>query len=123
VSIKGKARAPEGPAGDKAEQYAEGGGLVFAEFYEQWSAAVYRYLVHLVGNSGAADDLFQETWASALEHHHQLRDPKLFAVWIFRIARNAAFNEMRKSRRKCQVWILSNLAAPEDEDQGDPFDR
>jgi RNA polymerase sigma-70 factor (ECF subfamily) len=101
----------------------ESDGRVFAEYYEQWSGAVYRYLVHLVGRTGEADDLFQETWAKALERRDQLRDPKLFSVWIFRIARNLAFNEMRKSRRKGQVWILSNLANPQDEETEDLLDR
>lgn len=95
---------------------------MFVELYEQWSAAVYRYLAHLAGRA-SADDLFQETWAKALEHRDQLRDPQSFATWIFRIARNVAFNEMRKSRRKGQVWILSNLAHPDDEEGESLFDR
>lgn len=70
-----------------------------------------------------ADDLFQDTWAKALEHREQLRDEKLFSTWIFRIARNLAFNEMRKNRRKGQVWILSNLAAPDETEETDLFDR
>lgn len=96
---------------------------MFVEFYEQWSAPVYRYLVHLVGRSGTADDLFQDTWAKALEHRDQLREPKAFATWIFRIARNLAFNEMRKSHRKGQVWILSNLATSDEEEGESLFDR
>ena len=105
------------------------GSREFIGHYEQWSGAVYRYLVHLIGSGGEADDLFQDTWARAFKLRHQLRDPKLFSVWIFRIARNLAFNEMRKSRRKGQVWILSNLssvggrAMTQDENEENPLDR
>jgi RNA polymerase sigma-70 factor (ECF subfamily) len=57
-----------------------------------------------------------------MQRREQLRDHERFGPWIFRIARNLAFNEMRKSRRKARVWILSNLAW-EGEESECLFDR
>lgn len=110
-------------ANDNPGHQGRDAALGFTASYEQWSGPVYRYLVHLIGRRGEADDLFQDTWAKAFELRHQLRDPKLFGMWIFRIARNLAFNEMRKSRRKGQVWILSNLAMYQDEEKESLLDQ
>ena len=41
----------------------QGGSLeAFQEIYAQLAAAVRRYLIHLAGGSGIADDLLQETF-------------------------------------------------------------
>jgi RNA polymerase sigma-70 factor (ECF subfamily) len=96
----------------------------FERLYARWNPIVFRYLVHLVGPGPLADDLFQETWMKAIQHQEQLRDPKRFGPWILRIARNLAFNHSRQSRRRGQVWILSNLArAGEAADLSDPIER
>ena len=90
----------------------------FEALFEQWSERVYRYLIHLMGPGGETDDIFQDTWMKAIEHRRQLRDPQRFGSWIYRIARNLAYNHSRTHRRKGQVWIFSNLPA-----QGDPGDN
>lgn len=84
--------------------------LDFDALYEEWKDPVYRYLVHYVGSVSMAEDLFQEVWLKAFEQLGQLRDPGAFRPWIFRIARNMALNNIRKDRRKTQIWILSDLS-------------
>ena len=96
---------------------------IFQRLYEQWSAPVYRYVVHLVGQGQLAEDLFQDTWMKAIENHQQLRQPERFGPWIFRIARNLTFNQIRQRRRKAQVWILSNLCDHEEEGMEDLIGR
>ena len=95
----------------------------FELLYEEWSEPVYRYLIHLIGRGGLAEDLFQDTWMKAIENHQQLRDHERFGPWLFRIARNLAFNQLRQHRRKGQVWILSNLTKHEDGEVEDLIGR
>lgn len=83
---------------------------VFERLYDQWSDRIFGYLVHLVGDVPCAEDLFQETWMKVIEHASELRNPDRFGPWIFRIARNLAFNQMRARRRKMQIWTMSSLA-------------
>ena len=87
----------------------------FESLYDRWSDATYRYLVHLVGPTPLADDLFQETWMKAVEHSEQLRNQDQFGAWVFRIARNLVYNESRKKKRIGQVWLFSNLENPNDD--------
>ena len=55
----------------------------------------------------------KDAWAKALENHGQLRNSEQFGAWIFRIARNLAFQEVRKNQRKAKVWVMSNFVASE----------
>jgi RNA polymerase sigma-70 factor (ECF subfamily) len=99
-------------AGKPAMTPGDGDQRDFEDYFEQWSASVYRFLMHLLGSPDRVEDLFQETWLRALERRHQLQNPERFGPWILRIARNLAHNSMRKTNRKAQVWILSDLASP-----------
>ena len=93
----------------------------FEDYYEEWSDAVYRYLIHIVGSQAAAEDLFQETWLKAFENRSQLKRSERFGSWIFRIARNSALNFLRQRKNKMQVWILSNLPGRDGEEfEGQP---
>jgi RNA polymerase sigma-70 factor (ECF subfamily) len=117
-SAKGDENRDARPAATnvKLEEIQNGDPRAFEQIYRQWSDAVYRYLVHIMGPSSLVEDLFQDTWIKALEKRRQLKRIEAFGPWLFRIARNLAFNEMRKSRRKGQVWILSNLVSSEQTD-------
>jgi len=84
---------------------------------------VFRYLMHLVGSRVVAEDLFQETWMRVLERRHQLQNEDRFGPWLLRIARNLAFNHLRRRQNKMQVWILSNLGSFEDEPSTDLVER
>jgi len=85
----------------------------FESLYAQWSEPVYRYLARLLGARPVVDDLFQDTWMKAIEHRGQLRDAERFGPWIFRIARNLAFNQRRRGRRRTQVYAVSSLSVAE----------
>ncbi len=89
----------------------------FDQMYGRWNRPLYRYLIHLIGNATIAEDLYQDAWVNAIEKIDQLQTMDRFGPWIFRIARNLAFNQMRKSKRRGQVWILSNLKAREDTEE------
>lgn len=91
--------------------------------YDEWSDRVYRYLLHLNGSREVAEDLFQDTWMRALDRRHQLTDHDRFGPWILRIARNLTFNANRKRSKRVQVHIWSQLAAGDEDGDGDLTDR
>jgi RNA polymerase sigma-70 factor (ECF subfamily) len=116
--------AGEGEAGkeviiDQKDSKQDFKPACFDQLYSRWNQPLYRYLVHLIGNTALAEDLYQDTWVNAIERIDQLRTQDCFGPWIFRIARNLAFNQMRKSRRRGQVWILSNLKIEKDVEEAE----
>jgi len=74
--------------------------LIFSELYRRNVNRVYYYLYSRVANSQDAEDLTSQTFVTALETLHQLRDPAKFTPWVFSIARNKAMDHFRKVGRQ-----------------------
>lgn len=59
---------------------------------------LYRIAYSWCHNPALADDLVQETMAKALKNSGQLRDPKTFKAWLYRILSNCWRDHFRRSR-------------------------
>jgi RNA polymerase sigma-70 factor, ECF subfamily len=57
---------------------------------------LYRYLLRLVHEPAAADDLFQQTWLHAARQIHRYDPRRSFDTWLFAIAHNAAMDLLRR---------------------------
>ena len=62
----------------------------------QYQHRLLRYLVHLTGNRGTAEDLFQETWMRVLEKGHLYDGKSRFVTWLLTIAHNVAIDHLRR---------------------------
>lgn len=70
----------------------------FAELYERYALAVYRYLFSRVWQPEIAEDLTSQVFLEALEHIHSYRPVGAFAAWLFTIARRRTADFFRKLR-------------------------
>lgn len=87
----------------------------FVRLVRLHQAPVWRFLRHLVGDDSLAEDLTQETFLRA---HHGLRSfdgRSKFSTWLFRVARNAAIDELRARERRSRVVAFDrgHVASPE----------
>lgn len=71
----------------------------------QYQYRLVRYLIYLIGRRDPVDDLVQETWLRVLERGNSYDGHSPFAPWLFTIARNLAFDQMRK---RCVSSLDSN---------------
>jgi RNA polymerase sigma factor (sigma-70 family) len=71
----------------------------FEEFLQTHRATVYRFLLVAVGPLDA-DDVFQETFISALRAYPRVRDDGRLDRWILRIASRKAIDHHRGSTRR-----------------------
>jgi len=80
-----------------------------------------RYIQRLVG-AAATDDVLQTTLISIAKHLKWLAEPRLFQRWAYRIASRAAFDHLRRERRRgahdSDETLLDNLVAPEPRPSG-----
>lgn len=76
---------------------------------EQYYYRLFRYLLHLTGNRGMAEDIFQETWMKVLERGHQYNGQSKFEAWLFTIARNLVFDRLRGAKNAVS---LNDLTQP-----------
>src|SRR3984885_13854904 len=65
---------------------------------EQYQYRLVRYLIYLLGRRDDVDDLVQETWLRVLGRGRSHDGHSRFEPWLFAIARNLAFDHMRKRR-------------------------
>lgn len=72
----------------------------FSELYRLHVNNIYYYLLSRVRNSADAEDLTSQTFITALENRHRLRNPDKFTPWLFSIARNKANDYFRRASRR-----------------------
>jgi RNA polymerase sigma-70 factor (ECF subfamily) len=83
----------------------------FAELIDRYQRPVRYFIARLIGSQDLADELCQETWLTVLSKIHTLRNTATFTVWLYRIARNKVYQELR--RRKAAIELDEALAAPD----------
>ena len=77
------------------ERARDGDRDAFSLLFRQTVDAVGRYVVTILGDSDAAEDVVSETFLDAWRQLPRLRRPDRFEAWLFRIARNRAIDALR----------------------------
>lgn len=114
---------PEAPAGsvEPSDQELmalakEGDERAVAVLYGRYRKRLVNYLYRFVGDSGTAEDLTQETFLRVVRHLPSYRPTGSVAGWIYRIARNLAFNRIRDTRRLEEVSLEESPAGVDPEE-------
>ena len=95
------------------------------ELIARYSPGLRLFLSKLSGRNSAADDLLQDTWFDAYRKINDLQNPGAFAAWLYRIARDKAYRELR--RRQVRIIpidenLVEELAAEEESFSPDEAD-
>jgi RNA polymerase sigma-70 factor (ECF subfamily) len=69
-----------------------------AALMERYQHRLYRYLLRLVHQSDAAEDLFQQTWVRVMERIASYNPELKFDGWLFALAHNLAVDYLRRYR-------------------------
>ncbi|MCI0521388.1 MAG: sigma-70 family RNA polymerase sigma factor [Chloroflexi bacterium] len=77
---------------------AQGDEQAFAELYQRFSAAIYRYLLHMVFDEIAAEELLQDVFVGAWRGARRFREQSSVKTWLFRIAHHQAVSWLRRRR-------------------------
>lgn len=82
--------------------------------YATYKGRIYGFLLRVLGDSEAADDITQDTFTKAYGALGQLANEQKVLPWLYRIANNAALDAIRRQRRF--LWLgLSKLEGTRDE--------
>lgn len=97
----------EKPADRAAEAAAELEAL-YASLVRDHHRAIYRYVHRLLGDAFLAEDITQEAFLRAYRGLPRLPRDANHRAWLFRIASNAATDELRRrARRPSELFGLS----------------
>ena len=83
---------------DELTRLRKGDLDALAGLIEQYQTGLYRYLLRLVHKPETAEDLFQQTWIRVAEKIRNYDPKRSFDNWLFTVARNLAFDHMRRYR-------------------------
>ena len=87
------------------ERLKAGDPSVIDDIVEQYKKPLFEFIVRIVNNYDAAEDIFQETWIKVIRHINSFRGEAKFSTWLFQIARNVYRDAMRKKKDLCYVSI------------------
>jgi len=82
-----------------------GDDAAFAVLYERYRPRVYRFAVKLLQDRDQAEDITQETFLKARKSIRTFHQTGTLASWLFAIARNEVYGQIRKTRSNGQVEV------------------
>ncbi len=77
----------------------DGERTAFEELFEIYQPRLKYYVRRLESEDGNADDILQDIWLNVFKKIHKLKDAQVFAVWLYRIARNKVYDGFRRKDR------------------------
>ena len=89
-----------------------------SELISRYSRRLRYFIGHLSDSPEMTEDIFQDTWVRVIGKMHTLRNIESFTTWLYRIARNTAFQQLRRKKRSYE--LDDNLLVP-DEPPSDVF--
>ncbi|HEY7120183.1 MAG TPA: sigma-70 family RNA polymerase sigma factor [Tepidisphaeraceae bacterium] len=103
-----------------------GDGAAFAEIVARYHRRVHYYLKKMLGSADRADDALQELWIDVFRSIPTLRDARAFSSWLYRLARDRAYREIRRSRhagpQPASAESIDDVPADSDDDAFSPED-
>jgi RNA polymerase sigma factor (sigma-70 family) len=104
-------RGPMAPSDNELMEAVRDGRIEkLALLFERHQVALYNFFLRLTGNRSASEDLVQDVFMRILKYRAGYQGRDRFAVWMFRIARNAHIDHLR--RRKDELPLEEACAEP-----------
>jgi RNA polymerase sigma-70 factor (ECF subfamily) len=89
---------------------AAGEGAALGSLYDRHARVIFALLVRIVADRDVAEDLLQEVFFRAWQHAHDFDEARgTVPCWLYGIAHNLAFNELRRRQRRPR--LTSNVAS------------
>jgi RNA polymerase sigma-70 factor (ECF subfamily) len=94
------------PSEDLMVRIAKGDDDAFETLVNRHQASVLNLIYRFIGDRAQAKDLTQEVFIRVWQAAKTYRPEAKFTTWIYRLATNVCFNELKSSRRK--KWFSFN---------------
>jgi RNA polymerase sigma-70 factor (ECF subfamily) len=95
------------------QQIAEGDRGAFERLFQAYQARIFRYLLRMVGDDSAAEELTNDVMVAAWKGAASYKAQSKPSTWLFGIAHHKALNELRRRRLPTvEVETVRDLASP-----------
>src|SRR5882672_1240881 len=82
----------------------------FAQLGARWQGPIQRLCTRMTGDPHCGEDLAQETFVRMFARRKEYQPTARFSTWLWRIALNLSYDELRRRRRREQ-WALDDPGA------------
>jgi RNA polymerase sigma-70 factor (ECF subfamily) len=83
---------------DAVARARRGDEAAYAELLARYRDRVFTFLLRVVGDASSAEDLAQEAFLKAFQSLDRYDPARPFLSWVFKIAHNAAYDDLRRRR-------------------------
>jgi RNA polymerase sigma-70 factor (ECF subfamily) len=114
------------PDRDDAVRLRRGDLAGLTGLMERYQERLFRYLVRLLGDETVAEDVFQQTWLRVTERISRYEASRPFGPWLFAVARNLAFDHLRRYQPESlgdEEESAAGIAGPDGSVEGSPLAR
>jgi RNA polymerase sigma-70 factor (ECF subfamily) len=91
---------PAVPDAEILSRFVEGEQAAFEQLFRLYETEVYGWIMRIVRDASAADDVLVEAFWRAYRGRAQFDPTRTFGAWMRRIATNAALDELRSVRHR-----------------------
>lgn len=115
-----EARRGSGPTrwdGDLVKQLREADAAAAEALVDTYGARAYRLAVRITGSEADAEEIVQEALWTVVRRVETFRGDAALGTWIHRITVNAAYDKLRRRRRRREVPWDDLLTARNDEER------
>ena len=88
----------------------QGDERAFAQLVSRWQGPLQRLCTRMTGDPHCGEDLTQETFARVFARRKEYQPTAKFSTWLWRIALNLSYDELRRRRRREQ-WAQDDTEA------------
>lgn len=81
------------------------------ELVRRWNPRLWRFVSGMLSEGRAAEDVLQTVWLRVVRSFARLRNPEQLAGWLFRIARVAVVDHLRKQYRQPPADRTADVSA------------
>jgi RNA polymerase sigma factor (sigma-70 family) len=89
-----------------------GAGDMLGVLFDRYQVPLFSFYSRLTGDRASSEDLVQEVFVRILKYRRSYRPGTAFRPWIYKIARNAHADQMRKRRGEVELQPEMEPRAP-----------
>ena len=79
--------------------------LAFTQLVKRWEVPIKRLCSKVTGDVHLAEDLCQEAFTRVFVRREHYRPGAKFSTWLWRIALNLCYSNLRQARRRVKYWL------------------
>lgn len=107
------------------ERYIAGDDAAFGLLVERYEGKLFAFIARMTGDNHLAEDIFQQVFIKVAKNAAAFDGRASFSTWLYRIARNAALDELRRRSRRPEepAGTAREFGSVRDPDAVSPLDK